>query len=261
MAVYPIPNQAFDLTSGDTVYCRTLGRTYYQLMPKDKCTTFQVSVDAETNVQLFSNPNLDNLLETPDGWEWDTVNVSLNQAKIFSGGQIWQQVTLEVGKYYQLCVEITEITVGQALAIVSSDATIFLQNNAFNSIGTHCVYFYAVSTNPTFYFYATGVDGYVTMDSASLLEISVPNVEVQTCEGTTALGVDIDVEMYANTSQIKICWEQLVVGCYKVCVSPAPEGGLNVMDGQNNIITEGGRTLVTEFLASVGGGRRLTWIQ
>lgn len=262
MAVYPIPNQAIDLSTQDSIYCNQLGQRYYQTMPRTGCSEFEVRLGEETGLEIFTNPDFDNLLVDPDGWEWDLVNVT-NDPILAPSGSIWQEVGLIVGRYYKICVEITQISDGQALCIIPQGSTVFETQNCFNKKGVHCAYFYAVGTTETFYFTATGATGTITLERAELKEISIPVVQIRTCEDVV-VGVSPTVEIYKDFAKISYCWIGIQAGCYKICVSPVPETGLDIFGGANLIATEGGRPIILETLTAIkltGGTRApLTWI-
>jgi hypothetical protein len=261
MAVYPIDNQAFDLSGEEAIYCRN-GKPYYQFFPRTGCTEFEMRLTPETDVELFSNPYFEELESNPDGWNWDLANVDNNQVILFPQGYIEQQITgLTIGAYYRVCVEILAITPPQALVVIGSGSLGFNSNNAFNTVGIHCVYFIATDADVTFVFGSTGGVGNITLGSASVKEISIPIPTIETCEGTPVGGIDFTIDTYKDIAKIGICWEQLQPNCFKLCVTPAPETANDLFTGANLITTEDGRSITVDYVAAgVGSARNfLTW--
>jgi hypothetical protein len=245
MAVFPIDNQAFDFTSEEAIYCRTTGRNYYQIFPNSECSEVEFTLSPETDIELFGNPNFEDLLNNPDEWSWNLANVSNNQVVLPPTGYIEQTVTgLTIGAYYRVCIQIKDITPPQALAIALSGSAGFNNANTFNTEGIWCSYFLATDANTTIIFASTASVRNITIDSASIKEISIPIVEIQTCDGDVVPDTTETIDLYADTAKVTFCWAQLDNGCYKMCVSPAPETELNLLDGVNLITTQGGGGII-----------------
>jgi hypothetical protein len=260
MAVFAIDNQALDFTSEEAIYCRTTGKNYYQIFPNSECSEVEFNLTAETDIELFSNPNFTDLTTDPSGWSWNLANVNNNQVILPPTGYIEQTVTgLTIGAYYRVCIQIKDITPPQALAIVLSGSAGFNNANTFNEEGIWCSYFVATDVNTTITFASTASVRNITIDSASIKEISVPVVEIQTCDGDVVSGTSETIDLYENTAKVTFCWSQLDNGCYKMCISPAPETALNLLDGVNLITAEGGRGIIlTVNTASFNQTGRLT---
>ena len=245
MAVFAIDNQALDFTSEEAIYCRTTGKNYYQIFPNGECSEVEFNLTAQTDLELFSNPNFTDLTTDPGGWSWNLANVNNNQVILPPTGYIEQTVTgLTIGAYYRVCIQIKDITPPQALAIVLSGSAGFNNANTFNAEGIWCSYFIATDASTTITFASTASVRNITIDSASIKEISVPVVEIQTCDGDVVSGTSETIDLYENTAKVTFCWSQLDKGCYKMCISPAPETALNLLDGVNLITTEGGRGII-----------------
>ena len=262
MAVIAIDNQAFDFTSEEAIYCRTTGKNYYQIFPTTECSEVEFNLTPETEIELFTNPNFENLLTALD-WFWNLASVNNNEVVLPPTGYIEQEVTgLTIGAYYRVCVYVKDILAPNSLGILASGSEVFINPNTTNEIGILCSYFLATDTTTTITFAHLGAVRNITIDSASLKEISVPVVEIQTCEGTPVGGTTETIDLYENTAKVTFCWEQLDAGCYKMCISPAPETALNLLDGVNLITTEGGRSIglvITTASIGINGVRRLTW--
>jgi hypothetical protein len=245
MAVFAIDNQALDFTSEEAIFCRTTGKNYYQIFPNSECSEVEFKLTAETDLELFSNPNFTDLTTDPSGWSWSLANVNNNQVILPPTGYIEQTVTgLTIGAYYRVCIQIKDITPPQALGILLSGSEVFNNANTFNDEGIWCSYFVATDVNTTITFASTASVRNITIDSASIKEISVPVVEIQTCDGDVVSGTSETIDLYENTAKVTFCWSQLDNGCYKMCISPAPETALNLLDGVNLINTEGGRGII-----------------
>lgn len=235
---------------------------YGQPVMEGDCTQFQMRLTPETNIEIFSNPNLEELATDPNGWDWTLANVNNNQVILAPFGTLWQEVGLTIGRYYKLCVEITQISAGQAIVVVADGSTIFETSNSFNTVGRHCTYFYATETTETFTIASTGATGTITLTSVSLLEITIPTVALETCDGDTVT-YSPQITIFRERATAVICWEGVAHGCYKICVTPNRLTTFNILDGANNIITPQGRKIVTGQQTIINGAlvgsQRLTW--
>lgn len=252
MGVSILDGQAVNIL-GAKSYCIPDTEWSQPVMEGD-CTSWQMSLSEANEIELFSNAALDTVSICPTDWTCTgaAFGTATSQVQFSPTGQIEQAITVEDGKYYRVCIEISEITGNQALCILT-DTAIIETVNCTNEVGYFCAYFYGVGTSDTIYFAATGNEGYIIIDNVSLKEISTPTITLETCEGVT-VAASFELDVYKERAQAKLCWEGLDNGCYKICVSPIEITSFNIFDGANNILTNGGRRIVANT------GAALTWI-
>lgn len=254
MGVSILNGQAVNIL-GDRSYCIP-DTDWAQPVLEGDCTSWQMDLSEADNVELFTNASLDYTsgVACPTDWTCDGLAFATtsSQAQLLPTGQISQAITVEDGKYYRVCVDISELTGNQALCILT-DTAVVETVNCTNETGYFCAYFYGVGTSDTIYFAATGNQGFIILESVSLKEISLPTITLETCEGDT-VAASFDLEIFKERAQAKLCWEGLDNGCYKICINPIEITSFNILDGANNILTNGGRRLITNSNAAI------TWI-
>lgn len=252
MGVSILDGQAVNIL-GARSYCIPDTEWSQPVMEGD-CTSWQMDLSEADGIELFVNAALDTEFLCPNDWTCDGAAFGSidGQAQLAPTGQISQAVTVEDGKYYRVCVDVSELTGNQALCIVMDNA-IFETQSCTNELGYFCAYFYAVGTSETIYFAATGNDGVIVIESVSLKEISLPTITLETCDGDVVMA-SFELAVYRERAQAKLCWTGLDNGCYKICINPIELTSFNILDGANNLITNGGRRLQTNSNAT------LTWI-
>jgi len=242
--IKPIKGQSVSLLQSTDVEfnekneaCTFDNETYCQNIYKNQFTQFQVQLTPTTGIDLTTNGNFANTINS-----WDLVGDIVGvHSTLFGGsasllsdtnGRLRQTINgLTIGAYY--CIETTIRDFNRLNPSLISNAVLFV--DAIGSVGNNSL-FYNGNSNISIrdakikvWFTASATthnisvflaNSSVVVEYVTMYELSRPQAQLTECDGGAIL--DASVLLYKDKGIITVNWDNpavIVDNCYKICVT------------------------------------------